>query len=858
MPMSDADKTDHLAWLPRSIALLAAITGLLECYGWIYGIVWLRAFPPGFPGVTFNSAVAFILCGVSLGLANSRHQNLIVLARACALLAAAVGFLTLCEYIFGWDVHIDQLLFAVRSSAALHPGRMSIISAISFTLLGVALFNLGRPNRDLWQWPALVTAAIAFVILLGYAYQVSSPANPRLGGRVPLNSTILYFLLGLGALLAGPDRGILARIMEPGAAGLLIRRFLPVTLLLIPLLGWLRLQGELAGFYGLNTGLALFVTANVAIFMILIWVTAADIRRAELARSAAERKSQDQLARLSQLNHITVAMGERQDLASIFQAVVRNLEDNLPADFASIFLYEPAGHALSVSNIGAASYPVAKALGIVERTKLPVEKSGLASCLDGKLIYEPDIRGASSPFLQRMAEAGFRAFVSSPLMADGAVLGLLAVARRNANSFTSPDCEFLRQLGDNVALAARQARLHETLQQSYDDLRRTREGMMQQERLRALGQMASGIAHDINNAISPVSLYTQSLLENEAGLGANIHNYLETVKRVINDISATVGRMREFYRERDPNAERAPVDLNEMVQQVVELTRARWSDVPQRNGIVISVDTVLGPTLPPVLGIEHEIREALTNLIFNAVDALPEGGSITIRTRADGEADDCRIRLEVGDTGVGMDEETRRRCLEPFFTTKGERGTGLGLAMVLGMAQRHEAAIEMETGEGRGTTVKLTFPAARDALPQPAVARDQAPAPMRLLLIDDDPFVLDSMRIVLAQDGHDIVDASGGDDGIGAFEKAVRESLPFDLVITDLGMPHTDGNQVIRAVKRLSPHTPVLLLTGWGRRMDAGADASVQPDFVLGKPPQLEELREIFLRCQNRADQFQH
>ena len=201
-------------------------------------------------------------------------------------------------------------------------------------------------------------------------------------------------------------------------------------------------------------------------------------------------------------------------------------------------------------------------------------------------------------------------------------------------SFSSGDCEFLRQLSEHVALAAHQAQLYYALQQAYDDLRQTQQAVMQQERLRALGQMASGIAHDINNAISPVALYTELLLETEPNLSARARDYLETTQRAIDDVAHTVARMREFYRQREPQLILAPVDLNRLVQQVLDLTRARWSDMPQQRGIVIDMRTELRPRSAGRRRIESEIREALTNLIFNAVDAMPDGGTLTLRTQS--------------------------------------------------------------------------------------------------------------------------------------------------------------------------------------------------------------------------------
>jgi CheY-like chemotaxis protein len=281
--------------------------------------------------------------------------------------------------------------------------------------------------------------------------------------------------------------------------------------------------------------------------------------------------------------------------------------------------------------------------------------------------------------------------------------------------------------------------------------------------------------------------------------------------------------------------------------QTVDLTRARWSDVAQQRGVVVSVKADLAPDLPPIPGMPSEIREALTNLVFNAIDAMPSGGTLSVSTHLS-RGPDSPVEVDVTDTGVGMDEETRRRCLEPFFTTKGERGTGLGLAMVYGMAQRHGARVEIESELGHGTTFRLLFPQAveRAAEAPAAAAAPQTLPPLRILLIDDDPFILDSMRTVLELDGHAVTDANGGRAGIDAFASSQGGSAPFDVVITDLGMPEVGGNKVIAAVKAASAATPVILMTGWGQRLDGADDSTASPDFVVPKPPDLETLREIF------------
>jgi signal transduction histidine kinase len=401
--------------------------------------------------------------------------------------------------------------------------------------------------------------------------------------------------------------------------------------------------------------------------------------------------------------------------------------------------------------------------------------------------------------------------------------------------------QLTHELEDRVRVRTRE------LEHSNEALCQAQQALIQQERLSALGQMASGIAHDINNAISPISLYTESLLERESNLSAGARDQLVTIQRAIDDVAQTVARMREFYRARGP--ELMDVDLNALVQQVIDLTRARWSDQPQRRGIMIELRTDLAPDLPDIHGADNEIRDALTNLIFNAVDAVPEGGviqvSTSVLTSSTGSGTpEQHVRLEVRDTGIGMDEETRHRCLEPFFTTKGNRGTGLGLAMVYGMAQRHGAAVEVDSKPGDGTTMRLLFPAS------PAASSSSARVPvlqmpsssLRLLIVDDDPVLNESLRYTLAEDGHCVTVAHGGQAGIDAFHSAQQTPEPFDVVITDLGMPYVDGRQVVDSVRATAPRTPIILLTGWGQRL-ADNEQPPRADRLLSKPPRLRELR---------------
>ena len=573
---------------------------------------------------------------------------------------------------------------------------------------------------------------------------------------------------------------------------------------------------------------------------------------------ATQGRLRSQVSRLDLLHRITRAIGERQDLASIFQVVLRNLEEDLPIDFGCVCLYDPDATALTIDTIGAGSRAHAGDLALEERDGLSIDPNGLSRCVGGQLVYEPDVSGIAFPFPQRFANAGLHSLVLAPLLVENRVFGVLVVARRVSEAFSSAECEFLRHLSEHVALAAHQAQLYEALQRAYDDLHQSQQTVMQQERLRALGQMASGIAHDINNAISPISLYTDSLLETESGLSDRARKYLGVIQRAIDDVAETVTRMREFYRQREPELVLSRVPLNRLIGQVIELTKARWSDVPLQRGVVIRLETDLAPGLPDIMGAESEIRDAFTNLVFNAVDAMPEGGALTFRTRCvpsrNPAGTDTEVHVEVSDTGVGMNEETRRRCLEPFYTTKGERGTGLGLAMVYGMIRRHSAELEIESVVGKGTTVHVLFGVADVRVDAERTAeRLQLVQRLRILLVDDDPMLIKALRDTLEGDGHVITVADGGQNGIDTFQAAQQRGNPFSLVITDLGMPHVDGRKVAAAVKAMAPTIPVILLTGWGRRLLADNDVPPNVDRVLSKPPKLADLRTAFVELRDKA-----
>jgi len=403
-----------------------------------------------------------------------------------------------------------------------------------------------------------------------------------------------------------------------------------------------------------------------------------------------------------------------------------------------------------------------------------------------------------------------------------------------------------------------QVRLTKGTQQAYDELRRTQHVVVQQERLRALGQMASGVAHDINNALSPIVAYSELLLKAIPDLPEASRRQLGIIQKSAEDIAHIVARMREFYRRRFDAERLVELNLNEILQEVIEMTRPRWRDLSQREGISIEVQPQFEPDLPQLLSDASELREAVTNLVFNAVEALPQGGTIILSTRlvkdaapADSKTSAGHINVEVRDNGIGMDEKTRQRCLEPFFSTKAQRGgTGLGLAMVYGMMQRHEGTIEVESEPGSGTCVRLVFPLPVQTVAPVAVQppKSKSGRSLRILCCDDEPMIRELLNDCLGSFHHDVSVAEGGEQGLEMFSSAMKANRPYQVVITDLGMPGMDGQAVTRAIKAQSPRTPVVMMTGWGTLMKEEGETATLADALLAKPPRIQELNELLLR----------
>ena len=569
------------------------------------------------------------------------------------------------------------------------------------------------------------------------------------------------------------------------------------------------------------------------------------------ARKQTELRLRQKLFHLALMQKITRAIAEHQDVRNIFGVLCDSVERDLPSTLCAVATYDEAIDELRVEYCSPTRSDRVRDAGLAPGARLPVEQNGLARATAGHLVYESVLAELDLPLPRQLSAVGLNSLVIAPLAFENRVFGVLIIAREEVDGFISGDCEFLLQLAEHAALATHEAQPFTELQQAYEDLKRSQAEAIDQERLRALAQMAGGVAHDINNAISPITLYVDSLIESERNLSTRARDQLETIRLAIGDVAESVARMRSFARP-DAVLRRVPTSINEIVGQVLQLTEARWL-APSKNGAPIRLVRELDPSLPEVPTADSEVREALTNLVINALDAMPSGGILTVRTHTTPATPDLppAVCIEVGDTGIGMDELSRQRCLEPYFTTKGEGGTGLGLTMVSLTMRRHGGAVEIDSLLGQGTRMRLIFPVPKTTLPcptgQPAAALHRAP--MRLLLIDDDPTMLRSLSDILGEEGHQVHASKGGREGVEAFAAAVERVEPFDAVITDLGMPDMDGRRVAQAIKAQSPSTPVLMLTGWGRRMQDDGEHPDHVDELLSKPPRIGAIREALGRC---------
>ncbi len=552
------------------------------------------------------------------------------------------------------------------------------------------------------------------------------------------------------------------------------------------------------------------------------------IENARLYSEATRRRREaEELARLARM------LTESLDAADVGERIVESSLLLLGGTFSVLRLLQPDGSLKLIASRGDARalarlLPVIPAgTGVAGRAAqegAPVWSADILE--DGALALPGELR-------ERVRELGLRGYLAVPLRVKREIVGVIGIGDTARRVFSTAEVALLQTFADQAAIALENSRLYGDLRAALRAVEESQQRIVQGERLRALGEMAGGVAHDFNNVLAIIVGRAEVLLNETED--PELQRQLNVIIKVALDAAQTVKRIQEFTRMRRSRPFQ-PVNLTQLIDEVVEVTRTRWKDEAQSKGIQYDVVTETGPT-PPIAGDPSEIREALTNIVFNALDAMPDGGRVTLRTAVEGD----RVVCAVSDTGVGMSEDVRQRIFDPFFTTKGERGTGLGLSVVYGIVTRHGADLEVQSQLGQGSTFVIRFPLAGEGMVETA-ARPPATSNRkgRVLVIDDEREVADVLGDVLRRDGHEVVVCADGEAGLALVE---REA--FDLVITDLGMPGLSGWEVARLVKQWRPGTPVAMVTGWGDRIDPAEAESRGVDYLVGKPFKRDGIREM-------------
>ena len=404
---------------------------------------------------------------------------------------------------------------------------------------------------------------------------------------------------------------------------------------------------------------------------------------------------------------------------------------------------------------------------------------------------------------------------------------------------------YLRNVETSAAQAAQAEKHVKELSHYIAEQERIREQFSQMEKLSALGELASGVAHDFNNTLAGI-LGRAQLLQRTNDL-EKIKRGLDIIIKTAEDGAKTVKRIQDFARQRrDHDFELVSVD--QILLDASEITRPRWKNCAEASNIHITVDLEVGSNAL-VMGDDSELREVLVNMVFNAIDAMPEGGTLTLTTRTVRES----VVIEVIDTGVGMYPEVRSRIFDPFFTTKGKAGLGLGLAVSFGIIRRHGGNIEVESQYAKGTQFRITLPLAKIAdnsvkeVPVPAELAEstacvgsEARLPARLLVVDDEDFVRDLLREILEGEHCEVHVAEDGGQALSLFRE-----MQFDGVFTDVGMPGMSGWELAREIRRLNSRVPIAVITGWGEAVGSSEQKAAGVDWVVAKPFTADRIAEL-------------
>jgi signal transduction histidine kinase len=547
--------------------------------------------------------------------------------------------------------------------------------------------------------------------------------------------------------------------------------------------------------------------------------------------------AQDHTQRLEVIASVTNVISTRdvaRELPGILRTIIHQMRRVVPCDYAAVALANEDDQTFTLETVY--DYAVRDWSQLPAGQRVPADRTPWQSaCRTGSPMRQSDLR--QSPFAQdqRLAGHGLRSGIVVPIIGQSRAFGALSFASRRADAYGDVQVATLLELSLYLGPVLHNARLAREREETAVKLARTQEHLNLVDKVRTVGQLAAGVAHDFNNLLAGILGNVQLLLL-EAQEGEQ-QEMLQIIERAARDGSETVRRLQGFARiEHDSPMTEVRMDM--VARDAIDITRPRWRDVAHSRGVSIAIDRRLDP-VTPIAGRPAELREVLTNLIINAVDAMPEGGTLTVRTYDDPVAGETVV--EVRDTGVGMPPEVRARVFDPFFTTKGEHGTGLGLAVSIGIVQGHGGKIELESSVGQGTRFMVRLPLRSITYAPPEHDRkDLDMPPAQILLVESEGMIRTATARLLRRWGHQISDASGGIEALQMFQPGA-----YDLVLSDLGMPDMNGWELLQQIKRRDPEVLTVLMTGWGRQATQEEARARGVDFIVEKPFDQATLREV-------------
>jgi two-component system cell cycle sensor histidine kinase/response regulator CckA len=744
--------------------------GVTVLCGWFLDTGVLRSVLPTWPSMKPNTAVVFVLLGLTLWATDRPRWRR--LRTGLLAFAGAIVITTLVEYAFAVDLHIDELLHGdVKPVGTAVPGRMAITTAVAFLAIAVSLGLTGGASRRRVAASQVLAAGalgLAFVSLAGYLYAV-----PQLYGLsdalMGMHTCLAFVILSLGALSLRPRVGLVATMTATDAGGHLARRLLPAAIL-VPLgLAWVRWPGQRAGLLGTQLGLAIFAVSNIAVFGVLVLVTARSISAIDQARRSAT-------ARL-------LATRDRELVgASMLAAIVESSADAI--------IGKTLDGVITSWNAGAEQmygYSASEIVGRPVSLLVPPGRAGdIAVILDrvargSRVERHETLRVCKDGTVRQVA------MTVSPIRdAAGIIVGASAVTRDMTEQ--------------NLAEAERrelEGRLHQT------------------ERLESVGQLAGGIAHDFNNLLGVIMNYAAFVIEQTEDLpeiradAAEIQSAAERAARLTKQL--LIFARREAIK-------REAIDLNAIVADMENLLSRSLGE---------HIDLVIqsGRDLPTIRADKGQMEQVLVNLVVNARDAMPAGGTLTVETTTT-DPDAAYVRthpdvepgrhatLTVSDTGIGMSADVAARIFEPFFTTKPKgEGTGLGLATVYGIVREAGGDVSVSSEEGAGTTFRVdlrALDAPAESPPGGDPARRSQGHGETVLVVEDEPAMLELTSRILQRNGYTVLTAASYEEAIG-----LATDYDFQLLLTDSIMPQVSGHEVTDRILEQRPDRAVLYMSGY-------------------------------------------